>query len=369
MAMNGLRPIVLLVALVAPAACRDQPVSLYDGQWIDIAGIDREPADTCEGTFEYLDAYAGVLAAEYGIDAPLGTYVWYSREEFDTQLPCGDNRPYPWACALDDEVHSPFIPHEHELVHIANFHPGQCPNALSEGLAVYYSSEQEAGRSLDLDVLAAHLAAPSETMPQSDYEMRRRFAAFLVEEYGIQSVLDVCALAGQQASGAQLSEAMLSVLGASPAELLAALGEEPGYCNDFRRYRSKVFSCGVAAAAPSLGIAVDGLEAQLEVGCDRAGTLDAVTGEIRRTWSLNIPASGIYVLFLWDEALDQQTSTSVSLELSRCGVCEDWATITAGPGTEQNAFPLIAQLDPGRYSLEIRLPGEFSGTLRLEIIQ
>lgn len=328
------------------------------------SGVGRDRADACAGTFDYVDAYAGVIAAEFGLDAPLGDYVWYTPEDYDALLPCSARYPYPYSCAQDDFIHSAFLPLEHEVVHVANFYTGQCPNALGEGIAVYHSSEEQ-GAELDFDVLAGHLAAPSKSNPPQDYEMLGRFAAFLIEQYGLAAVLDVCALAGRQASGPQLAQAMESILGASPDELLMALSEQPTSCNDFRRYRSKVFACGAAAAAPSLGTVLDHLEVSLALGCDQGdtvGTVDSVDGEIWRMWSVEIPVDGNYWFTLRDEALDLPP-VATTLEVSRCGPCEDVHSF----GPQEYQFPALAVLEAGRHSLEIRVPDTFDGSLRLMI--
>lgn len=354
-----------LCSLVVIAACRepDEPVPLYDGEWIDIAGVGREPTDACEGTFNYVDAYAGVLAAEFGLDVPLGNYIWYTPEDYDDLLPCSEVYPYPYSCAQDDLIHSAFMPLEHEIVHVANFHTGVCPNALGEGLAVYYSIEEQ-GADLDIEVLAGHLAAPSESMPQRDYEMLGRLASFLIERYGLAAIRDVCATAGPEATGPELAQVMESILGASPDDILSMLSEQPTSCNDFRRYRSKVFACGVAAAAPNLGTVVDDhLEASLAFGCDQRDTVGTVDDdEIWRMWSVEIPVDEHWWFSLRDEALDQPP-VATTLEVSRCGPCEDFHRFEP----IEYQFPALAVLEAGRHVLEVRVPAEFEGTLQLTI--
>lgn len=364
----------LLCLLVVFMACRepDEPVPLYDGQWIDISGVGRERTDTCAGTFGYVDAYAGVLAAEFGLDAPLGNYIWYTPEHYDELLPCTEIYPYPYSCVLDGDatIHSAFLPLEHEIVHVANFHIGQCPNALAEGVAVYYSTETR-DSTLDIDVLAAHLAAPSEPMPQRDYEMLGRFAAFLIEQYGLPAILDVCGTAGRHATGPQLAQAMESILGATPEELLSMLSEQPGWCNDFDTYRSKVFACGVAPAAPSLGTFVDNqVEARLEFGCEQPDSVgpfisEPFAGQIVRTFSLDIPSDGVYVFSPYDESQDgEPIPEGFTLSISRCGPCED---DLYGSADVDFLFPLLGTLEAGRHSVEISVFEGYAGTVRLEI--
>jgi hypothetical protein len=412
-------------ALVLLAACGEQmePVPLYDGEWIDIASIGRERSETCVGTFEYVDAYAGVLAAEFGIDGPIGTYLWYTPEDFDALLPCP--HPYPSACASGDTIHSSFLPDEHEMVHIAHHRRGSGPNALSEGIAVYYSTEISDGWRPDVAALSSRLAVPSGDIPIWEYEMLGRFAGFLIERYGLEAVLEVCVMAGDDASGAQLSAAMESVLaargetphdtslglsaqgfvaetgstpgtaafrlraldenpgarsrdgfhhgllGATANELILALSQEPAGCDDFEYYHSKVFACGVAAAAPTLGPFVDDhLSARIEFDCSKPGTVGPheggeLYGQIVRTLSLDIPADGHYWFRPYDETQeDEPVPEGITLFVSQCAPCGDYAR---APAEFVWDAPLLGDFEAGRYAVDVRMPEDYVGTVRLDI--
>jgi hypothetical protein len=201
--------------------------------------------------------------------------------------------------------------------------------------------------------------------------MLGRFAAFLIERYGLDAVLEVCAVAGSEASGAQLSAAMYSILGATSEELITALSQEPSHCNDFFDYRSKVFACGVAAAAPSLGTIVDGkLEARLEFGCDQPDTVGPFEegtfyGQIVRTFSLEIPTDGHYWFILHEEGQEWITvPEDITLAISQCGPCGDGFRV---PADWVWTTPLLGDFEAGRYSVEIGLPEDYVGTVRLEI--
>ena len=361
---------VAFVAVVVLTSCRDEveSVPLYDGEWMDVHSIGRERADTCSGTFAYADAYAGVLAAEFGVNGPIGTFLWYTPEDYDALLPCSERLPYPAACVREDWVHSAFFPYEHEMVHIAHYHSGWGPSVLTEGIAVYYSTEINDGREFDANTLTRLFAKPSDELAACEYEMAGRFAAFLIERYGLKAILEVCAMAGYSADGAQLSAAMQSVLGATPNDLILELSQEPSYCNDFHHYRSNVFACGVAAAAPSLGTFVgDELETSIEFGCGKPGTVGPFEGgefygQIVRTLSLDIPVDGIYLFDVHDESQqDQPVPEGIVMTLSQCAPCGDWAFAD----TEiLRQTPLIADFEAGRYSVEIGMPEDYVGTVR-----
>jgi hypothetical protein len=256
-------------------------------------------------------------------------------------------------------------------VHIAHYHRGFGPNALNEGIAVYYSTEISDGTQPDVAALSSRLAVPDDDIPIWEYEMLGRFAGFLIERYGLEAVLEVCAVAGRDASGAQLSAAMESVLGATTNELILALTQEPPGCDDFEYYRSKVFACGVAAAAPNLGPFVDDrLTAPVEFDCSKPGTVGPheggeFYGQIVRTLSLVIPTDGLYWFRPTDETQeDEPVPEGITLFVSQCAPCGDYAR---APAEFVWDTPLLGDFAAGRYAIDIGMPEDYVGTVRLDI--
>jgi hypothetical protein len=199
------------------------------GEWIDIDGRDRTAQDTCGGTFVYVDTYAGALAVEFGVTEHLGSYRWYSREQYAVDSPCGDF----YACAFTEDLtlHTPLLPHEHEIVHLAGFAAGECPSVLAEGLAEFYSTVGHDAQSNDFESLVTHFEVPSEYLSAADqYGILGRFAAYLVARFGLEAVLDVCRTTGRTTDGPALSAAMESVLGVTTQELLADFESKLGFC-------------------------------------------------------------------------------------------------------------------------------------------
>src|SRR5690606_4135399 len=130
------RAACLLAGLLSCLACVDEqpagPDFEWQGEWIDIWGIGKQPEETCAGTFAYLDGYAGAISQEFGVDAHLGVYRWYSRELFEEYDPC--RRPVG-GCAGLNGVFTYVMPTEHEVVHMGDIHNYWCPGVLGEGLA------------------------------------------------------------------------------------------------------------------------------------------------------------------------------------------------------------------------------------------
>lgn len=350
----------MLLALLGGCE-QHEPNWLYRGQWIDIDGQGRDGSETCAGTFKYLDAYAGAVSKEFGANRHLGSYRWYPRDTYDAVAPCGDDLLYPYACVLDGVVHTAFMPQEHEVVHLADGLAGKCPNALAEGLAVYYAPDGLTPAASDINLLGPRLENPSVRIPNGEYNILGKFAAFLVREYGIDSVVEVCSLTGRYPSGAELAFAMESVLGASPAELIDQLSEEPSACDSFDRYRSRVFACGVGEAAPDAGrVGETSITATFTLGCASEMTSGpyAVSDTIWINQRLDLEADALYLVAMYGE--DGLQIPEVEFTLAKCEPCGAVRTIVG-------EFIGPENFDAGRYSLELRAPADFSGSVIVKV--
>jgi hypothetical protein len=353
-----------LVVLALSSACEQPPYEpnwLFHGQWIDIDGRDREPDETCAGSFEYLDRYAGALAVEFGVDQHLGSYRWYSPEQYEADSPCGDSQPY--ACAWHDGADTPLLPHEHEVVHLANFLAGECPSSLTEGLAVYYSASGSTPDESELGRLPARLEDPSARIPDDEYAALGRFVGFLVERFGLDAILEVCVIAGVDSSGAELAAAIESVLGVSPDSLLEDFRLEPHSCNSFERHQSRVYACGLAEAAPDAGIAgLPGQQFEIDpvIDCASESTAGPLDGDIWITHRIDLAADGDYSIAL-QPASEGQDISEVRLILAQCQPCAHERVFE--PGEPAGLEPFEA----GRYWLEVRAPKDFQGMVKVMI--
>jgi hypothetical protein len=353
----------VLLALVC--GCEQDPYEpnwLFHGEWIDIDGRDRGADDACAGTFEYIDAYAGALAVEFGVTEHFGSYRWYSPDQYDADLPCGADIPYPGACAIDDHtLHTAFIPHEHEIVHLANFEAGGCPNLISEGLAEYYGTSAMTPSDGDIEALAARLAAPTEKLAFADYPIAGRFAAYLVERHGLEAVLDVCRAAGRYPNADELSTAMEDVLGQSTQAVLDDFADEfangPSACNRADRYQSRVFACGAAAAAHDAGMVDGTFVGTYDFGCTSATTVGPFVDTIKIVERIDLDADATYLVRLQAEDVD---FSEVELTLAACEPCGQVRTFV-GDVVD------VVQFAAGRYSLELHAPSDFSGRVTVTV--
>ncbi|PRP94161.1 hypothetical protein ENSA5_41160 [Enhygromyxa salina] len=362
--MGGLSRLAALgsISLALAGGCSEElyePNVLFFGEWIYIDGRDRSPEETCGGTFAYVDAYAGALAAEFGVSEQLGAYRWYSLEQNAVELPCDSVK---LSCASNDRViHTWVLPLEHEIVHLANYAAGACPSALSEGLASYYSATAHDARTRDFERLVARMQEPSIRPPNREYGILGRFAAYLVARFGLEGVLEVCRTTGRYPSGAQLSAALESVLGASTDELLADFEPELGACNEGERYRWRVFGCGVGEAAPDLGRVSQDREHTIDttftLDCANEVTIGPLGGKIWAAGRFDVDDEGVYTLWIPESAAD---NPEVELRIVECEPC----------GRPQYGYIGdlgSIRLDAGRHSIELHAPADFRGDVRVTI--
>lgn len=352
-----------MLALLAGCQPSYEPNWLFRGQWIDVDGRDRDADQTCAGTFEYLDHFANAIAVEFGVHQHLGSYRWYSPEQYRADAPCGRD-PEPFACASYDGVDTPALPHEHEIVHLANFLAAECPSVLEEGLADYYGSSGRTPSLGDLDRLPALLNDLSARILNDDYPAAARFVAYLVEQFGLDAILDVCAITGPEPSGDELARAMASVFGMTNEALFEDLARQPASCNAFEVYRSRVYACGAAEAAPDAGVVGrpgEPFEATYEFDCANKATIGPLDGEIWITERIDIAVAGSYQVAL-NGGSSRDDVPDVELRLAPCEPCGRVRSF--GLGEIGEAEPLEA----GRHWLEMRAPEDFRGTLTLTIV-
>lgn len=345
MARPTLSALLCVAALLGSACAPDEPAEMPDfewqGTWITIWGFDTLPEDTCAGTFRYLDGYAGMLAAEYGITEPLGTYRWYSDAEFLDVDPCSRASN---GCAGLNGVFARVMPLEHELVHSANIMTTVCPSLLSEGLAEYYGTNSSTPASRDLRSL---LEDPGvRPFPASDYPLAGAFAAFLIENYGLDQILEVCERAGLTPTAAEFSDAVSATLDV-PLETLTSSFET--FDCSYQQYRSKVYEC---SQSPSIVIGVEDVESTFSLDCSDDLTIGPRDNEIWTLTTVEAAQSGTYLVALKDESGSIVEDTA-GLEIIQCNTkCADYPRVHSfKPGLGPVFGPI--QLDAGIHAVRI----------------
>jgi hypothetical protein len=338
--------VALLGALTA-CVSEAPPSSDFEwaGEWIDIVGQDRLPIDTCAGTFEYLDSYAGVLAAEFGVSSHLGLYRWYSRERFEAEDPCGEP---VGGCTGQNGVFTHLMPLEHEVVHVVSNAVTLCPSVLTEGLAEYYGTTSEAPTGGDIDALIE--ASEHGAIPSSGYPLAGAFAAYLVQTHGLDEVLALCELAGPYPNLEAFSQATSAALGVSLEQVLVDF--ETFECG-FDQYQSKLYECGLE---PAVVVSDAPVEFEIHVDCASATTIGPRADEIWTLQLARVLEAGSYLVELVNE-----DGVAPTVELRECAACVDTPHVhrfggAGGPTVEP--LQLNARDYVVRASVEPRVAGD-----------
>jgi hypothetical protein len=236
-----------------------------------------------------------------------------------------------------------------------------CPSLFREGLAVYFSTSGHTPSSGDIELLAQRFQALEGPLPSAEYDIAGRFVGMLVRRFGLPAVLEVCEVNGAHRDPESFASAMISVLGASPDELVDDLANETG-CHRWDEYQSRVFACGEAGAARSAGVVDEKLLLRYRMGCDEETTVGPRNGSIRIVERIEFLHSGSHWVAMFDanKTLWGNPVPPVELILAPCEPCE--LDLTFMPGDAVGPI----SVDAGTYWLEMRADEDFSGEFTLE---
>lgn len=350
---------MLLLPLLASGCVEEspdpEPIWLFQGEWVDVESRGRTADEACKGTFDYMDRYAEAVSVEFGVDAHLGVYHWYSDARYEAEEPCGGGR-HVLACTGLNGAFSAAVPTDHEIAHMAHIATtAYCPSMFMEGLAVYYSTSGETPSSNDIELLTQRFDTPDETLPLNEYDIAGRFMGFLVRRFGLDAVLDVCTITGINPDPETLASAMISVFGASPEQLLADLTNETA-CHTWAEYQSRVLACGEAKAARRAGVVDEELLLRYQMGCDAETAVGRRVGSVRIIEQIEFLHSGPHWVSMSDA---ENKAPPVELVVAQCEACGRAQTFMAG-----DAFGPL-QIEAGTYWLEMRAEEGFSGEFTL----
>ena len=349
--------------LLANLSCTPEPEPIepdfeWQGEWIDIWGFDTQPQDTCAGTFAYVDGYAGLIAERFGVGGHLGVYRWFSPERFADEDPC--RNPGVLGCAGTNGAFAHVMPLEHEVVHVANIQSFPCPKVLSEGLAVHYSTTSETPSS-NSDNLLALLENPATPVDSQDYAIAGAFVAFLVESWGLETVLESCRLSGPAPNAAEFAEAMALAFGAPLDELFSSfLTWRDTYGCDYSQYRSKLYEC---AQAPTVVVDGEPVSLPITLDCNDSGTIGPRYGEIGTLGSIRVVQSGSYLVTLEDD--DGLFVEDLGFQIIECTSCKDAPLAERYPPDPELSGLWIIALDAGDYLVRVWGPPEATRAMTL----
>jgi len=248
MSSNAAPTIIALSLLAAVcSACQAAPHNwgddynfVWHGEHVSVYGFDREPEEAFAGSMQFTDDYAGVLAdyLGYSLPAPIN-YQWMSPEFFEGKCPGGAS-----ACTAWGRPRAQTIPHMHEIAHAVSYASGRyCASVLEEGLAEYFSwprFEFTGGKEPEFDAEIEDILTGA-PIRYSGYPRAGHFAAFLVETYGVDAVVELCQAVPIFNETADWERAFEAVFDTSLAALLNSYAEYP-LCTP-QQYRARLMEC------------------------------------------------------------------------------------------------------------------------------
>jgi hypothetical protein len=216
----------------------------WKGEHVTVRGFDRAESEACAGSLAFTDAYVAKLTDTLGFDPSTQIdYQWMSPAFFADKC-----APDAESCTVSGVARSQDLPQMHEIVHaVAYQNIGVCPSVLEEGLAVYFGDPRYATLGADeLDnptplrgeIEAMLTAAP---IDQAEYSRAGHFVSFLVEKYGIEAVVELCAALHFESTRQDWERASEAVLEVSVDELLAIYAKYPT-CTT-QQYRARLMEC------------------------------------------------------------------------------------------------------------------------------
>jgi hypothetical protein len=214
-----------LFGSVAGAAVPGCGVSSPEPFWVGenlSYGKTNDDAEVCRGSWEVQDRYVNELATLLGakITTPI-PYTLIDPDERDHYCDQGGVA----GCARDGAAYSIHRIHMHELAHVVAREAGVLgPHAFSEGFAeMFGDGKVSTPRRLPI----ADVVADIEADRGGGYYTAALFVRFLVEEYGLETLLEFMRRTDRDTAPKDYAEAFLAVFSTSLEDAFVAFDEYP----------------------------------------------------------------------------------------------------------------------------------------------
>lgn len=239
------------------SACAEEAFErelMWEGEYVRLwreAGTEIELDDWCPGTLSHVDRFTLFAMDSMGSDdhRPIDYSVLESPAE-DYFPGCAGGV----GCTVDAQVLSPFLPHDHEIVHAVRDRSGSSPRFFEEGAANYWGDLRFESRSLLYDVRIDELPTASDVYAASwsrqltlaEYEVATQFTAFLVDAFGTEANVEF-SLRTTEGTSRQRAEALFEeTFGVSIANALEMHAAEWPSCS-YESARSSAYDCAADA--------------------------------------------------------------------------------------------------------------------------
>ncbi|NJK30908.1 MAG: hypothetical protein HC927_00090 [Deltaproteobacteria bacterium] len=329
-----------------------------ESERLSIRGYGRSQGELCGGTVRWLDDYVDALAPYYDLEpGQIGIYHWFSDDLWEEHSPC----PTVKGCVLPTEgaAYTKDVPFEHEIVHLVN---GRCIWALDEGLAEYLRGTvlTPSGNVEQVDIEHT-LGVDFDGVEYvwSDYHRARNFVSFLVHEYGLESVVELCEASPAGIEREDFDVATREVLGVGLEDLLVAYADYPE-CDE-EQDRAKLLEC---SREPTFELGLgDEIDVDVNLSCVHPDAVGPKRDLFHVSYGVRILESGEYGVRMRHAGADL---TGASLRFEQCASCGDGAhghSYTWDP----NYVALPTWYEAGSYVLELQLPIGFNGDVGIQM--
>jgi hypothetical protein len=337
-----------LAALLVLVGCQPEPHDWHDdytfaleGQHVTVYAYDRSEAEVCAGSLAAVDQLSASTIALFGFDDSVHfDYHWMSGEFFEGKCP-----PKTGACtARGDGPRSRSIPDMHEVAHALSAEgKGRfCPDVLEEGLAEYLSGPRFYDKWYGQPELSADIVeilTGSTISGGAEYERAGHFVSFLLETYGPEMVMALCAQIPIYHEREDWETAVPELLGIELPELLAEYDEYP-VCSR-QHYRARLWECDGqpdAVADPTQDVIFE-----VALDCSDPGTIGPLSSRAVATRRIFFPQPMRTAVYITDET---GADPGLDFNLQKCAPC------SATPDIFTSADLTVAfQFHAGMYDL------------------
>jgi hypothetical protein len=199
----------LCVACVEPEPEPDScATAVFEGDQVAFVAVDHHFEGYCQSDFEAAESHARWVAEAWGSVGPESIVYRLFQSSDHPCWPCPERFPN---CARPGEVVTTRLPHRHELAHAGRMR--FCSSLLEEGWAELYSDPfgfYDTPEGSLRDVLET--TQMRGYIPINLYPTAQRFVAFVIDNYGMDALTDLCAISIEETVSGYES-AFLEILG------------------------------------------------------------------------------------------------------------------------------------------------------------
>ncbi len=313
----------LLVGLLLVGCQEPLPELSWSGDHVSFGTDSNE--QICAGTLQALDDHANILFQLFDIEPHPIEFYWIQEPELYS-----DHCPPSYGCTTGVRVVSKSPVLFHEIVHAVVFDDIQGPTPFEEGLAVVYGNAL-----LPLETLEPIEEVLGDFRDQ-DGSMGR-FVHFLIEEHGLDSVLEFLAVAPARATKIVKYEAEFNAVFDESLETAIERFEQYREC-DYKEVYRIMRGCQNEDVSPM----IEGQwRFEVALDCSSSDVVGPHEGRVWTTRTFDLEQENLVTTSI------SSASTTTEARLLKCSSCSDALNRLYPVGDTTEVLPA------GRYVLEV----------------